>query len=70
MQYISGQQQHYKHQCMLTVGGNVLKVPLNILILVERVVIELLKRVEPSIVVLLLTTIGSHQLSRALKKEK
>jgi hypothetical protein len=47
-----------------------LNVPLNILILVEKVGIELLKRVEPSSVVLLLTPIGSTQLGRAMKKEK
>jgi hypothetical protein len=43
-----------------TVGVNVLKVPLNIHRLVERVGIELLKRLDPSIVILLLTTIGSN----------
>jgi hypothetical protein len=55
---------------IISVGENVLKVPLNIHTLLERVGIELLKRVESSIVILLLTTIRRNQLSRALKKEK
>jgi hypothetical protein len=46
----------------MTVGENVLKVPMNIDTYLVRVGIEVLKRVEPSIVVLLLATIGSNQL--------
>jgi hypothetical protein len=36
-------QDNYSY-CIITVGENVLKVPLNILTLVERVVMELLRR--------------------------
>jgi hypothetical protein len=49
----------YYSYFIITVGENVLKVPLNIHTFLERVGIELLKRLQPSIVILLLTTIGS-----------
>jgi hypothetical protein len=46
---------------------NVLKAPLNTHTLLERLGIEVLKRVECSSVVLLLTTMVINQLSRALR---
>jgi hypothetical protein len=51
----------------ISLVDNVLKAPLNIHRLLERLGIEVLKRVEASSVVLLLTTLGSNQPSQALR---
>jgi hypothetical protein len=50
----------YVNYLIIAVGENVLKVLLNIHTFLERVGIELLKRLEPSIMILLMTTIGSN----------
>jgi hypothetical protein len=60
---------HYTHMysyVTISLVDNVLKAPLNIHTLLERLGIEVLERVDFSSVVLLLTTIVSNQHSQAL----